>query len=70
MKYKCHLPIWSNSFFNSFNYRVALRRGENDKREHFRGEMDVKMAFKVHEVLFDEINDAKDFKLTRKMRAI
>ena len=29
--------------------------------------MDVKMAFKVHEVLFDEINDAKDFKLTRKI---
>ena len=34
------------------------------------GEMDVKMAFKVHEVLFDEINDAKDFKLTGKIGAI
>ena len=40
------------------------------KESTLRGEMDVKMAFKVHEVLFDEINDAKDFKLTRKMRAI
>ena len=40
------------------------------KESILRGEMDVKMAFKVHEVLFDEINDAKDFKLTRKMRAI
>ena len=37
------------------------------KESTLRGEMDVKMAFKVHEVLFDEINDAKDFKLTRKI---